>query len=88
MTENARSPGALAGSGLTMDQALRNAMKMLKIDLGDALAMVSENPARVLGLAGSKGSISAGFDADLVLLDENLRVKQTWVAGRSVFTAA
>ena len=43
--------------------------------------MASANPARVLGLQDRKGEIREGLAADLVLLDENLRVVQTWVGG-------
>lgn len=71
----------LAGSGLTMDQALRNAMKWLDIKLPEAVKMVSRNPAEVLGLGCSKGRILPGYDADLVILDEALNVLQTWIGG-------
>ena len=72
--------GGLAGSGLTMDLALRNATKLLGVSLPQAVAMVSSNPASVLGLK-SKGRVEAGFDADLVLLDEGLNVRYCWVGG-------
>jgi N-acetylglucosamine-6-phosphate deacetylase len=78
-------PGGLAGSGLTMDRAVRNAIKMLGIDLPLAAAMASANPARVLGLQERKGSIEPGFDADMVLLDLELQVHTCWKAGKQVF---
>lgn len=74
-------PGALAGSGLTLDAALRNAVRMLGLDLPKAVALVSSTPARILGLDHRKGHIAEGYDADLVRLDDELRVKQTWIAG-------
>ena len=86
LTENARFPGALAGSGLLMDAALRNAIKMLDVDLPQAVAMASTNPARVLGLDNRKGMIKQGFDADLIMLDDSLRVTKTWVASKCVFS--
>jgi N-acetylglucosamine-6-phosphate deacetylase len=80
MTENTKHPGALAGSGLTMDRAVRNAIKMLSVDVPQAIRMASTNPAQVLRLAG-KGQIKEGFDADLVLLDNSLNVCNTWAGG-------
>lgn len=85
MTENSRFPCGLAGSGLTMDRVVRNAVEMLGIELSQAIRMVSANPARVLGLENRKGRIAEGYDADLVLLDKDLRVQQTWVGGKKVF---
>ena len=85
LTSKSRFPGALAGSGLVLDRALRNAVKMLQVDLPQAVRMASTNPARVLGLGDRKGLIKEGFDADLVMLNESLKVAQTWVAGKCVF---
>ena len=81
-------PGALAGSGLTMDRAVRNAMKLVGVDLCQAVRMASTNPAKVLRLDGRKGMIKAGFDADMVLLDRDLLVKQCWVGGKSCYQRA
>lgn len=83
MTENSRKPCGLAGSGLTMDVAFRNAMKILNVSLPQAVLMVSTNPACVLGLDGRKGLIAEGYDADLVLLDRDFHVCQTWIGGVS-----
>ncbi len=77
--------GGLAGSGLTLDRAVRNALEFLPIQLPQALRLVGENPARVLGLHDRKGRIQPGYDADLVLLDRDLRVRKTWVAGKCVY---
>ena len=81
MTANSPQPGALAGSGLTLDGAVRNAVRLLGLPVHLAVAMASANPARVLGLAGRKGRIREGGDADLVLLDRSLGVRRTWVGG-------
>ncbi len=81
-----RSPGGLAGSGLTMDQAVRNAVKMLDLELPQAVAMASSSPAKVLGLEHRKGKIKTGYDADLVLLDAtDLKPTRTWVGGFEVY---
>ena len=81
MTASSPQPGALAGSGLTLDRAVRNAVRLLGLPVHQAVAMASANPARVLGLAGRKGFIREGGDADLVLLDRELGVRRTWVEG-------
>ncbi|WP_040679907.1 N-acetylglucosamine-6-phosphate deacetylase [Niabella aurantiaca] len=75
----------LAGSGLTMDQAVRNAMSYLDIELHQAVQMASVNPAKVLGVSDRKGKIEAGYDADLVVLDPECQVLQTWVSGERRF---
>lgn len=80
MTENTQYPGCLAGSGLTMDKAMRNAIKMLNIDVPLAVRMASTNPAQVLRLK-NKGQIKEGLDADMILLDDSLNVCGTWISG-------
>lgn len=84
-TENSSIPGTLFGSGLTMDRAVQNAVKFLGVDIPLAVRMASMNPAQVLGLSEKKGQIKVGCDADLVLLDKNLYVLQTWVQGKCCF---
>jgi len=79
--ENPNYPGCLAGSGLTMDRAVRNAMDMLGVDLPMAVRMASANPAKVLGLDNCKGEIKQGYDADIILMDKNLDIMQTWIGG-------
>jgi len=69
--------GVLAGSTLAMDDAVRNAVAW-GIALADALAMASTVPAAVLGLR--KGRIAPGYDADLTILDADLRAVGTLVA--------
>jgi N-acetylglucosamine-6-phosphate deacetylase len=76
--------GKLAGSVLTLDQAVRNVVEWAGASVAEACRMASEAPARVLAL-GSKGRLVTGFDADLVLLDEALRVLATFRAGRCLY---
>ena len=85
LTEKSRFPGALAGSGLTMDAAVRNAVRLLGVGIPQAVRMAGANPARVLGLEGRKGEVKEGLDADLVLLDDSLNVVRTWVGGVACF---
>ena len=85
MGKESKYPGSLTGSGLTMDRAVRNAVRLLEVDIPQAVAMASSNPARVLGLQKSKGFINEGHDADMVLLDQELKVVRCWVQGRCCF---
>ena len=71
----------LAGSNLTMDEAVRHGVNKLGVPLADALQMASRNPAGFLG-RGDLGIIAPGALASLVHLDDNLNVKRTWVEGR------
>jgi N-acetylglucosamine-6-phosphate deacetylase len=73
--------GKLAGSTLTLDRALRHVVA-LGLPLSDALRMATVLPARRLGLAGKKGIIAVGADADLVALTPELRVAGVMTRGR------
>jgi N-acetylglucosamine-6-phosphate deacetylase len=73
--------GTLAGSNLTMDEAVRYCVNHLSLPLASALQMASRNPARFLGRS-DMGHIAPGALASLVHLDGNLNVIQTWVEGR------
>ena len=73
--------GTLAGAHLDMVGAVRNAISLLGLDLADALRMASANPAAFLKLADRVGRIAPGQRADLVLLDEQLAVQQSWIGG-------
>jgi N-acetylglucosamine-6-phosphate deacetylase len=79
----ANADGTLAGSDLDMAQAVRNASAMLGIGLELAIQMASASPAAFLGLAGQTGGIAPGLAADLVLLDDDGRVTQSWIAGQA-----
>jgi N-acetylglucosamine-6-phosphate deacetylase len=73
--------GTLAGSALDMAGAVRNAVEMLQLPLDEAARMASTYPADFLGLGASHGRIAAGYQADLVALDANYRVRRSWIAG-------
>jgi N-acetylglucosamine-6-phosphate deacetylase len=77
--------GNLAGSTLTLDMALRNAMHYAGLSLREALPMVTAVPAQALRLEGRKGVLAPGADADVVLLDSDLSVTMTLVGGRVVY---
>ncbi len=79
--------GTLAGSILSLDQALRNLIRFTGCSLSDALATMTTTPARALGLDHERGQVAPGFMADLVLLSPDLEVRGTVVAGELVYTA-
>ena len=72
--------GTIAGSVLTMDRAFAKLTSAVGLSLIDAATVCSTTPARALGLQGF-GVLAAGAIADLVVLDRDLQVVQTWVAG-------
>ena len=74
--------GTLAGSVLTMDEAVRYVVNVVGLDLGDALAMASRVPATFLRRDQDLGRIAPGHLASLVHLDDELRVCETWIEGR------
>lgn len=78
------SSGALAGSILTMDQAVRNMKQTTGCSLQELVSMSSTNAAKQLKLS-HKGYIDEGFDADLVILDLELNVQKTICRGNIVF---
>jgi N-acetylglucosamine-6-phosphate deacetylase len=73
--------GTLAGSALDMAGAVRNAVEMLHLPLDEAARMASTYPADFLGLGASHGRIAAGYQADLLALDADYRVRQSWIGG-------
>ena len=77
--------GTLAGSILSLDEALRNLINFAGCSLEEALPTVTTTPARAIGLDHERGRIAPGFVADLVLLSPDLRVRGTIVEGELVY---
>ncbi|MBZ5569371.1 MAG: N-acetylglucosamine-6-phosphate deacetylase [Acidobacteriia bacterium] len=73
--------GRLAGSVLTLDRSVRNVMEFAGWDLRHAVRLATLNPARIAGVAGRKGVIAPGADADIVVLTSRGEVIQTFVGG-------
>lgn len=73
--------GTLAGSDITLAQAVRFAVTELDVAVTEALRMASLYPAMFLGLDGHVGRIAPGFSADLVHLDTGLNVTRIWSGG-------
>ena len=79
---SARIPeGNLAGSLLTMDQAVRNAVEMLGVTFEEAIEMASLTPARSAGIERQTGSLAPGKDADITVFDRELCPFTTMVKG-------
>ncbi|WNR43376.1 N-acetylglucosamine-6-phosphate deacetylase [Paenibacillus roseipurpureus] len=76
--------GALAGSTLTMIEALRFMVREVGVSVADASRYASGNPARLLGLEATHGSLAAGKQADLLLVSQELELEQVWVRGTNV----
>lgn len=73
--------GTLAGAHLDMASAVRNAVKLAKLPLDDALCAASLTPARFLGLEGERGAFICGAHADMVALTADLDIIGTWIDG-------
>lgn len=80
------SNGSLAGSTATMDHVVRSTMQFAGLTLPQAVMMATTVPARAMKLS-HKGIITAGGEADIVLLDDDVQVQATIVCGRVVYRA-
>lgn len=78
--------GALAGSVLTLDKAVKNVYENCNIPLNEAVKMASYNGAKHCGIDDHKGLIKEGYDADLVLFDKDINVKKVFVKGMLKFS--
>jgi N-acetylglucosamine-6-phosphate deacetylase len=76
--------GTLAGSSLDMAAAVRNAQSLMGVDQATAVRMASTVPAAVLGLSGERGAILPGFSADVVLVDGEGQVVESWIGGQDI----
>lgn len=74
-----------AGSVQALDQMVRNLVNDAGIPLVDAVRMASLSPAEVVGIAAECGSITEGKRADFCIMDTNLQVSKTIVAGKTVY---
>lgn len=77
--------GAIAGSTLSLSEAVKNLTDFAEISLGEAVYAATMAPARQVGLDATVGSITPGKCADLVWLDENCTVLSVMHRGTVVF---
>ncbi len=75
---------ALAGSIATMDRLVRTAVQQAGIPMADACRMISETPAKIMGVYDRKGSLAAGKDADIIMFDDKQELTFVMQMGRVV----
>jgi N-acetylglucosamine-6-phosphate deacetylase len=74
--------GTLAGSVLTMGDAVKNMIELAGLPLDTVVPLATEVPARILGVADRKGKLESRYDADLVILSEKLEVERVMTRGQ------
>ena len=75
---------SFAGSVATTDMLVRNMMSLGNVSLQDAVTMMTQTPAIIMGVDNIKGSIEKGKDADIVIFDDNINVRMTMVGGEVI----
>jgi N-acetylglucosamine-6-phosphate deacetylase len=78
---------SFAGSVATTDQLVRNMVVLAGVPLAEAVKMATATPARIIGVAGRKGTLAKGKDADIVIFNNDIAVRLTMVRGRVVHQA-
>lgn len=76
--------GALAGSVLTLDRAVNNVYKNSTLPLYEIVKMASYNGAKHCKVHDRKGQIKEGYDADLILFDDNINIKKVFLLGKEI----
>jgi N-acetylglucosamine-6-phosphate deacetylase len=76
---------AFAGSVATADRLVRNMIKMGKVSLQEAVAMMTKTPARIVKADHLTGSLVEGLAADLVIFDDDINIQLTMVKGRVIY---
>jgi N-acetylglucosamine-6-phosphate deacetylase len=74
---------SFAGSVATADRLVRTMIQKAEVPIWEAVGMITENPAKVLGLS-KKGLLDAGYDADILIFDENINIKKVFVMGKNI----
>ncbi len=75
---------AFAGSVAFCDNLVRNMVKMAEVNICDAITMASTTPAHIMGFK-TKGKLEKGYDADIVIFDDDITIKNTIVSGNIVY---
>lgn len=76
---------SLAGSTLRFNQSLKNVIELAGVEEVSAINACTINPAKVLRVDHIKGRLRSGYDADIVVLDRDYEVLETYVLGQSVY---
>lgn len=77
----------LSGSIASMDTGCRNLRRFTGCSIVQAVECATLHPAQVLGISDKKGTLNYGADADFILMDDDMNVKETWIASRRVWTS-
>jgi N-acetylglucosamine-6-phosphate deacetylase len=77
---------AFAGSVATADRLIRTMVMLADTPLWDAVRMMTRTPAEIMGIAHETGSLSPGCHADIVLFDDDIRIRTVLTAGRTVWS--
>lgn len=78
---------SFAGSVATTDRLVRTMVQMADIPLVEAVRMMSRTPATIMGLEHSKGTLTTGNDADVLIFDEDINIKTTMINGKIVYVS-
>lgn len=76
---------SFAGSVATADRLVRTMLTIAEVPLVETIQMITETPARIMGVSDRKGSLTKGKDADVVIFNDQIEVQRTFVKGRSVY---
>lgn len=76
---------SFAGSVATADRLVRTMITMGNVSLLDTIQMITQTPARIMGIQDKKGSLQIGKDADILIFDENISIHLTMVNGTIVY---
>jgi N-acetylglucosamine-6-phosphate deacetylase len=79
--------GTLAGADIDMLSSLLFVHRTLGLDFEEAVRMASLYPAQAAGIDHKKGQLKSAHDADFVILDNEYKLKSTWIGGEPIFTA-
>ncbi len=78
---------AFAGSVATSDRLVRNMVTLAELPLTEAVKMAATVPARIFGLTGI-GALKPGYDADILIFNDNIEIEKTFVKGNCVYSRA
>ena len=77
--------GALAGSILTLDKAVKNVKDNSSYKLHEIVKMATYNAARHCKVEDKKGKLQEGYDADVILFDEDININRVIIGGKEIF---
>jgi N-acetylglucosamine-6-phosphate deacetylase len=76
---------SFAGSVATADRLVRTMLNVAEVPLLETIQMITETPARIMGVSEQKGSLARGKDADVVIFNDQIEVQKTFVKGYCVY---